>query len=320
MSVHAVTLAGPSGSLELLYSLPNQAEGERPPLLFIHGAYCSAHCYMYFLPYFASHGFPAYAVSVRGHGASQAQGKLKTMLFTSMYSWAEDTQTALAHITATHPDAPSPVLGAHSLGGGAVQFMASSGLLDSGKPDAAGRISGLILLGASPLSGGCKEIMANWEKVEAPEGYAYFWSERSQLNTTGQVRAAFFSEDAEMSVVKTWLEKCKTAEESARVGLSILWPVGEAKKVLNNVEGIGPPEKRRKVLCIAGTADKLILPSMVKGNAEAYETAATADGMGDETCTTMIVENSAHHFMMDARWDKCAEGILKWLEGEEMPA
>ncbi len=83
--------------------------------------------------------------------------------------------------------------------------------------------SGLILLAAAPLAGGGQEIMANWERIEAPDGYEYPWSERCVLKTIGQVRAAFFSVDADDSTVRSWLEKCRTAEESARAGLSVMW-------------------------------------------------------------------------------------------------
>lgn len=40
-----------------------------PPLLFVHGSYHSSWCWAeHFLPYFASLGYPCYAVSLRGTG------------------------------------------------------------------------------------------------------------------------------------------------------------------------------------------------------------------------------------------------------------
>ena len=57
---------------EVLSALPDVDTG-RPPLLFVpgmgHGSWCFAE---HWLPYAASRGFPAHAVSLRGHGGSGA--------------------------------------------------------------------------------------------------------------------------------------------------------------------------------------------------------------------------------------------------------
>jgi pimeloyl-ACP methyl ester carboxylesterase len=56
--------------LEVLSRMPFRS---RPtPLLFVHGAWHGAWCWdEYFLPYFASQGYASYALSLRGHGASE---------------------------------------------------------------------------------------------------------------------------------------------------------------------------------------------------------------------------------------------------------
>ena len=71
-------MAGPN--LELLHwpaagpAAPRGAS-PRPPLLFVHGAYSAAWVWdETFLPWFAGKGFDAYAVSLRGHGASDGHG------------------------------------------------------------------------------------------------------------------------------------------------------------------------------------------------------------------------------------------------------
>ncbi|KXJ85453.1 Alpha/Beta hydrolase protein [Microdochium bolleyi] len=119
------TIEGPGGRLQLLYSLPSPSATAttttKPPILFVHGTMCSARDYAFFLPYLASRGFPAYALSVRGHGGSQEQSFLVKMLFTTADSWAQDIAAALSYVAARHPDADRPpVLGGHSLGGGRV--------------------------------------------------------------------------------------------------------------------------------------------------------------------------------------------------------
>ena len=65
--------------LEVRKRLP-QNGSRRPPLLFVHGGYCDAWFWEpYFLPWFAARGYPAYALSLRGHGASGGGDTLSRM-------------------------------------------------------------------------------------------------------------------------------------------------------------------------------------------------------------------------------------------------
>jgi pimeloyl-ACP methyl ester carboxylesterase len=50
---------------------------QRSPILFVHGAWHGAWCWENFLPYFADRGYGAYAVSLRGHGASQGRDRIR---------------------------------------------------------------------------------------------------------------------------------------------------------------------------------------------------------------------------------------------------
>ena len=66
-------MAAPEHHLEVRTRLPARAT-RKPPLLFIHGGYCDAWCWEpYFLPWFAARGYPAHALSLRGHGASDGK-------------------------------------------------------------------------------------------------------------------------------------------------------------------------------------------------------------------------------------------------------
>lgn len=372
----STTLSGPSGHLELLYSLPvDSLESEpdaaslKPPLLFIHGTFCSANDFQNFLPYLSQRGYPAYALSLRGHGASQKQRWLRKMFFTNLHSWAADVRCVLAHMTreaaasrmsvSSSPPAssassasssasmtsastsinsmsscsqqqqrrqrPPPVLIGHSLGGGVLQWMLSSGAIGRHHEQIPTEISGLVLLGSMPLSGSGREVLSNWERAEASRGALrrpFMLSERCLVRTRTQARAAFFSDETADEVVETWLRTCKTKHESALAGMSVLWPFGEAGKVLGSLSGIAGPRGRgygRKVLCVAGSVDKLVPPAMVLSNAYAYAEAVKEAGEGLETCRMWTVHGSGHHLMMDAHWQECADGILRWLEGEELP-
>lgn len=100
------------GGLELIAHVP-QGTRSRAPLLFVHGAFAGAWCWdAHFLPYFAGHGYPAYAVSLRGHGGSDGAA---TLALASIDDYVADVLLAAQHLGA------APVLIGHSMGGIVVQ-------------------------------------------------------------------------------------------------------------------------------------------------------------------------------------------------------
>src|SRR5215204_4716366 len=97
----------PEPRLEVRKRLP-ATPTRKPPLLFVHGGYCDAWCWEpYFLPWFASRGYPAYSLSLRGHGTS---GGAQTLFVTGL----DDYEADVEHI-ASQLGAP-PVLIGHSMG------------------------------------------------------------------------------------------------------------------------------------------------------------------------------------------------------------
>ncbi|HEY1329560.1 MAG TPA: alpha/beta fold hydrolase [Casimicrobiaceae bacterium] len=100
--------------LEVRRRLPPQ-KTNRPPLLFVHGGYCDAWCWEpYFLPWFAARGYPAYAVSLRGHGASAGA----EMLFMSgLADYEADVDQAAAQLQ------EPPILIGHSMGAAIVELI-----------------------------------------------------------------------------------------------------------------------------------------------------------------------------------------------------
>jgi pimeloyl-ACP methyl ester carboxylesterase len=83
------------------------------PILFVHGAWHAAWCWENFLPYFADRGYGAYAVSLRGHGASEGRDRIR------WHSAAHDYVADLAQVIETLPQ--PPILVGHSMGGYVVQ-------------------------------------------------------------------------------------------------------------------------------------------------------------------------------------------------------
>lgn len=314
-TITSIQLKSPSGDLELLQCLPD-SPSLRPAVLCLHGAFCSAHDFQFLLPYFASRGLPAYALSLRGHGRSWAPSTLR-MHLTSLDSHVDDLGIALGYVSEKHVSSSiPPVLVGHSFGGGHLQyFLSRLGKTLLANPGQKQPVSALVLLASAPISGGGKEIMANWEQVETQgKGYKYPWSPRSQLDTVDQARAAFFQEATGVETVEKWHSGCRTQAEGIRAGLAVLWPFGEVPDVLAALSGIEGHGVVRKVLNVAAGRDRLVLPSMVVENATAYRKALGSPSGADQTIMDIVVEESAHHLMMDIAWTECATKIADWIE------
>jgi pimeloyl-ACP methyl ester carboxylesterase len=98
--------------LEIIARLPAVDAG-RTPLLFVPGMQHGAWCWdVHFLEYFARHGYPSYAVSLRGHGDSEMRGRLR---WTRIADYVDDLASAVAQL----PE--SPTLIGHSMGGFIIQ-------------------------------------------------------------------------------------------------------------------------------------------------------------------------------------------------------
>jgi len=95
--------------LEVLESLP-EGETDRPPILFVHGAGHGAWCWRYWMEGVAAAGFPAYAVSLRGHAGSAG-----SLLTAHLDAYADDVVRVASSLSR------QPVIVGHSLGGLVVQ-------------------------------------------------------------------------------------------------------------------------------------------------------------------------------------------------------
>jgi pimeloyl-ACP methyl ester carboxylesterase len=94
--------------LEIISEKP--ASASRPvPLLFVHGMWFSAWCWAEnFLPYFARHGYEAYALSLRGHGDSEGVRNINRV---SLKDYLRDVLDVAGQFSSP------PVLVGHSMGG-----------------------------------------------------------------------------------------------------------------------------------------------------------------------------------------------------------
>jgi pimeloyl-ACP methyl ester carboxylesterase len=99
-------------NLEILSRKPASVS-TKPPVLFVHGAYVGAWCWEeHFLDWFAARGYPAHALSLRGHGESEGRDGLDGY---SLDDYAEDVARAAAGLR------QPPVLVGHSMGALVVQ-------------------------------------------------------------------------------------------------------------------------------------------------------------------------------------------------------
>lgn len=104
---------GANPKLEVIESLP-EGETERPPILFVHGAGHGAWCWRDWMDGAAAAGYPAYAVSLRGHAGSEG-----SLLTAHLDSYVDDVIRTVARLPR------QPVIVGHSLGGLVVQWVLS---------------------------------------------------------------------------------------------------------------------------------------------------------------------------------------------------
>jgi pimeloyl-ACP methyl ester carboxylesterase len=139
---------------------------ERPPLLFVHGAWHGAWCWeQHFLRYFADRGWTVKALDLRGHGATPAKG----LRWTRVADYVDDVAAAAGTMGS------APVVIGHSMGGLVVQKYlernaAPGAVLLASVPPAGVLMTSLRFAGRHPL----KFLKTNltlslWPVVETPE-------------------------------------------------------------------------------------------------------------------------------------------------------
>lgn len=148
----------PETRLEVRSRLPANPAA-RPPLLFVHGGYCDAWCWEpYFLPWFAAHGYPAHALSLRGHGAS---GGHESLFVAGLDDYVADVE----HVAGTLPSAP--VLIGHSMGAAIVER-----LLATRPVRAAALLAPIPPGGLAPVASRLMiwqpEVLVNMQRLDAP--------------------------------------------------------------------------------------------------------------------------------------------------------
>ena len=230
--------------LEIRQRLPVAAT-RKPPLLFVHGGYCDAWCWEpYFLPWFASRGYPSYALSLRGHGASGGA----PMLF---MAGLDDYEADVEHV-AGGLDAP-PILIGHSMGAAVVERIVAK------RP-----VRGAALLAPVPPSGllptAARLAAQNPEYMMQMSGLDPARLSSAMLTT---LRPFYFSPDVAPQILAEAVNHLNAESPRALIDLSLRlhWAL---------------PVANHRPLCVLGAeGDRICTPDDVRATAAHHGVTAT---------------------------------------------
>ncbi|MCI4677871.1 alpha/beta hydrolase [Rhodoblastus acidophilus] len=227
-------------TLEILTRLPDKETG-KPPLLFVHGAWLAAWCWdENFLPFFARAGYPACAVSLRGHGGSSG-----SVHWASVSDYVADVAEAVAQLPA------APVLIGHSMGGYVVQKYLET-------HDA----PGAVLLASAPPYGMAGAFIDAWRR------HPLRWLQANLSNNTKSLfatpdlcREFFFSLATPDEEIVRFMQRAN--DESHRALIDLIFP-----------NFVDPGKIRTPLLVLGGEKDIVFPPRDVLETARRYNAAA----------------------------------------------
>jgi pimeloyl-ACP methyl ester carboxylesterase len=225
-------------NIELIERSPKGAPCHQTPILCVHGGYHGAWCWdECFLPYFAKHGFVAYALSLRGHGKSDGHENINQW---RIADYVADVAAVVAKLPA------APMLIGHSLGGVVVQKYLQQASAPGG-----------ILLASSPLSGMMAASLKMMLRYPAPMLKMFFTF--NMLHARPAFETVFFSEDVPRERVNSYFDQMGNESFWAFMDIAML-------------DKPNPKEVSTPMLVIGGEKDSSIPPAVNKALASAYGT------------------------------------------------
>lgn len=267
-------------TLEILTAAATAPRANRPPLLFIHGAYTAAWCWAeHFLPFFAAAGYDCHAPSLSGHAGSRQREYLDSY---SIDDYVNDVAETVAGL------AQPPVLIGHSMGGFVVQKYLEQ------NPAAAA-----VLMCSVPPQG--LAASAFGMLFSRPNLFV----DLNRLMTDGQVaigslQEALFAQPVDLADMARYL-KMAQPESHRAIWDMMLFNLPRSSHLLANL-----PRGRDDLLIIGAEQDMIIPPSLVQMTARSYGNEASLyAGMG-------------HGLMLERDWQVVAQDILDWL-GQRFP-
>jgi len=226
--------------LEIISKYP-AGEQNPTPLLFIHGTLHTAACWdVYFLDYFAQHGYTSHALNLRGHGNSEGRAKLR---WTRIADFVEDVANTVQQFPS------SPILIGHSMGG----FIIQKYLEDHDAPAA------VLLSSASPAG-----LLPTAIRTARRQPWAFVkvnltMSLLPMIATPELVGEAFFSKDLPRELLLEYWKQ--TQDDSFRAFLDMV-----ALDLPN------PAKVKTPLLVLGAARDNMIGPREIEATARAYNT------------------------------------------------
>lgn len=262
--------------LELIDRKPTMTTN-RTPLLFVHGAYHAAWCWdVHFLPYFAQHGYPAYAMSLRGHGTSAGREVLRR---TSLNDFVENL-TAIAQ----RFDTP-PVLIGHSLGATIIQRY-----LEHHTAPTAIMLSASVRRGAAPPMAFFYLLLRLLRDHPRTLLKAYLTREGYYLLSVPDIaHALLYSPATPRDLVQRYVARMQP--ESARVSFDIATARPVPLALLSKIP----------MLFVGGADDNLTQPRLIEAGAESVQ------------AEVVICPNMGHNLILEPGWQTAADAMIDWL-------
>jgi pimeloyl-ACP methyl ester carboxylesterase len=229
-------------NLEMISKYPRK-NWHPTPLLFIHGMMHGAWCWdVYFLEYFARHGFAAHAVNLRGHGTSEGRDHLR---WTRIAEYVEDVADVARRLPCP------PILIGHSMGG----FVIQKYLEHHAAPAA-------VLLSSPPPTG----LLGTTLRIARRHPLAFAkvnltLSLLPVIATPQLAREAFLSQDVPDDQLLAYWQQMQ--DESYRALLDMV-----------ALELPHPEKVTTPVLVLGAARDTMLTPSEIEATARAYHTQA----------------------------------------------
>ncbi len=231
-------------NLELIRYLPKRPSSH-PPLLFVHGAFSGAWCWEeFFLPYLATQGYAAYAVSLRGHGHS---GDKEQLPFASLADYVADVASVSSQLE------QPPILVGHSMGGMVVQKYLEAGHL----------ASAAVLMASVPPTGlWLSSCYLAWTQPWLFWQLSLVQYVSLQFATPAALKQVLFSKQVPDETVEKYVALMQN--ESYRVIMDMLWLDLPSRR----------PQSSVPMLVLGATEDVFFPPPLVTRTAQFYGTQA----------------------------------------------
>ncbi|XP_023634085.1 uncharacterized protein LOC17880669 [Capsella rubella] len=280
----------PSGlKMEVIEQRRSKSERDTPPLVFVHGSYHAAWCWVeHWLPYFSSSGFDSYAVSLLGQGESDVPlGTVSGTLQTHASDIADFIESNLG--------SSPPVLIGHSFGGLIVQYYLANivNKQSFGSESVFPELSGAVLVCSVPPSGNSGLVLRYlFSKPVAAFKVTLSLAAKGFQKSIPLCRETFFSPAMDDQLVKRYQD---LMTESSRM------PLFDLRKLNASLPVPKPMENSTKVLVLGAKDDFIVDDEGLMETGRFYNV--------EPVC----IEDVAHDLMLDCSWEKGAEVLLSWL-------